>query len=768
MISKKFPALNILLIVAMLLSFTAIAMPTTPAKADASPVVTSATAPNPAGGGTSSNPAFIKPGGTVTVNFAMQSTDNATYSCTAYVVQGSTVYNSAPTSIADNGAIKSLTVATSTAAPTGYYYVYVNVGGTMSAQVANAVYVDNVAPILSIIAPNSSTCWGTGTQTISWTTSDVADATKHVWINASLSTNGGVSFTPIITNQEFAQGIQSSTYSFSAAGACVLQMTATDAAGNVCTAVTSPVFYVIAAGTISGSITTPAGSETWTGSSSQTLAATVSAGGSAINYMFVLSRDGTTTNTENITSGWQSKALVVGPNSITFPWTVANDVVSSNCKILLYLKDCAGNIYLTTSNPFSITTTSRPTVTVTSPLSGTKWYAGSADNITWTVTDTITSAHTHTLYYTSDNTTNINSWTPISCSVQNVGTNYWATWNVPLGLSGTYYIQIRSQTSGGQMGYGFSYGFTLISDTIAPTVSLSAPTGGDSWQGGTSHYITWACVDQPDSTARLTYKFYLLYNGAVQNYTSSADGSFATLSNQAQTPSGSTSSFSWAVPDPSSLTPVNGPYKVRIVAIDPAGNQAWSDSPATFTITNLDCAVMSESITLYKGWNLISLQIIPTNTNVDNFFSSIQPDILGVRYYSGGGSGTTYYYTPGNPAGTNNLTTIEAGKAYWVQMKTTQDSYTLTYQGRKCPCPPSAPMTIPIATSGWYMVGFKSTTTQTISAYLNGMAYLTTIFGFNGATQEWEQLDGNTGSFTAGKGYWVSFFNSGPITPGCK
>jgi hypothetical protein len=143
------------------------------------------------------------------------------------------------------------------------------------------------------------------------------------------------------------------------------------------------------------------------------------------------------------------------------------------------------------------------------------------------------------------------------------------------------------------------------------------------------------------------------------------------------------------------------------------------------------------------------------------------PNITSVWYFSGGASGSWYSWAPGAPS---TLTTIEGGKAYWFNMATGAP-YTLTFQGRKCPCPPSSPTTFSISTTGWNMVGFKSTVAKAVSTYFTsigtcGTAYLSPINSYNGATQTWTS-ENCTDSMTVGRGYWVYFNSTGTVSPGC-
>ncbi|MBW2624077.1 MAG: hypothetical protein JRD68_14310 [Deltaproteobacteria bacterium] len=157
----------------------------------------------------------------------------------------------------------------------------------------------------------------------------------------------------------------------------------------------------------------------------------------------------------------------------------------------------------------------------------------------------------------------------------------------------------------------------------------------------------------------------------------------------------------------------------------------------------------------------MSLPIWPTNTNINSLLAGIMPDIVSVWYYNG----TTWLsWAPGAPS---TLTTMEGGKAYWINMSSVD---TLTFQGRKCPCPPSSPTTFSVSTTGWTMIGFKSTVAKSLETYLTslgvcGTAYLSPINGYTGGG--WTTVNCSD-NMTPGLGYWVYINTTGTVAPGCE
>jgi len=176
-------------------------------------------------------------------------------------------------------------------------------------------------------------------------------------------------------------------------------------------------------------------------------------------------------------------------------------------------------------------------------------------------------------------------------------------------------------------------------------------------------------------------------------------------------------------------------------------------TPATVTISQGVFAVAN--ITLVEGWNLISLPLIPLDSDIEVVLAGIMDDVISVWYWAG--SWDTF--VPGAPS---DLHSMEDGKAYWINMKAAQ---TLNLAGTKNPVPPALPPAYDVIV-GWNMVGFKSTANNiTVEDYLAGTEYIR-IYGFKDGA--WFTIPGtsyNTTMMVPGLGYWVAFTEKGTIYP---
>jgi hypothetical protein len=196
-----------------------------------------------------------------------------------------------------------------------------------------------------------------------------------------------------------------------------------------------------------------------------------------------------------------------------------------------------------------------------------------------------------------------------------------------------------------------------------------------------------------------------------------------------------------------------GVYTLSFKLKDNVAGELEVDTPA-FT-----CAGVSELVSLNKGWNLMSLPIIPVDSTITAVLAEISDYVTSVWYYNPtitDPSKRWQSYVPGGP--TPTLTKIEDGKAYWIDMKEEQ---TLTVPGVAIVLPGQIPPTYTVK-EGWNMVGFKSRSTNTtVEDYLQGTKWVRVLEFKDGA---WTSL--LKGAYmTPGLGYWVAFSEPGTIYP---
>jgi hypothetical protein len=162
------------------------------------------------------------------------------------------------------------------------------------------------------------------------------------------------------------------------------------------------------------------------------------------------------------------------------------------------------------------------------------------------------------------------------------------------------------------------------------------------------------------------------------------------------------------------------------------------------------------TLNLKKGWNLISIPIVPQTNNLINFFGpDVMSDIAVVWEYNSTNASSpwAYYTTMTDKYQQGSLTTIKEHQGYWVRV---YNDITFTVTGA---VPESSDVTL---NSGWNLVGNPTTVTrQPWSAYPTAKvvweynsadvsspwAYYTTM------TDKYQQ--GDLTELNPGYGYWV-------------
>lgn len=182
------------------------------------------------------------------------------------------------------------------------------------------------------------------------------------------------------------------------------------------------------------------------------------------------------------------------------------------------------------------------------------------------------------------------------------------------------------------------------------------------------------------------------------------------------------------------------------------------------------------SIDLYRKWNLISLPLVPFETDIDAILAALCPndEILSIWHFD---QCVDSWFVWGN--GQTSLTDIEDGKAYWVRIaydnavlgEEAGEYYgTLWLWGHEKPMPPLSPSVYEVC-AGWNMVGFTSMVVSDDDTYLwnwnnmfMGYEY-GAIYGWTAGTQTWNIQFPGAAVLTPGEGYWIPFDHDGYIYP---
>jgi hypothetical protein len=410
------------------------------------------------------------------------------------------------------------------------------------------------AQTVTVTAPNGSEIWPACAQrTISWTASGTSG-----FYNVDYSTNNGVTWASIATFLNATSlnwtvpNVQSTT--------CLIRVY--DSYNNTVVDQSNAVFTINAA----VRVTAPNGGESWQVGNPATQQITWVASGTSSFVTIEYSIDAG--------NSWTVISNSVSATSGSYTWTIPN-TPSSQC--LVRVRDnntpCMADV---SDNLFTIVAPT-PQITVTSPNTAVTWYVGYSNTIQWT-SQYVTNPFVAIDYSTDGGTT----WTVITTSTNNSGSYNWTVSNTP---SSQARVRVKDAANPS------TFDISNVNFTIAvpvPTITVSAPNGGETWNSCQNYNITWS-----NTFVTGSYKIeYSVNNGA----------SWTTIVNSVTGPS-----YSWQVPNniatsnqclirvssvtnPTVFDVSNSTFtinQVQYVAItSPNGGENWQvGNPATRTIS---------------------------------------------------------------------------------------------------------------------------------------------------------------------------------------
>jgi hypothetical protein len=184
----------------------------------------------------------------------------------------------------------------------------------------------------------------------------------------------------------------------------------------------------------------------------------------------------------------------------------------------------------------------------------------------------------------------------------------------------------------------------------------------------------------------------------------------------------------------------------------------------------------SPGLLLTGGWNLISLPVMPFDTDIADVLAAMNrsDQLKSVWYFDqcedpAPDLGKWHVYDATTRTG--DLDTLEAGKAYWFLMLSPSDAgydasafpISLWVFGTEVPMPPNLPSSYDVC-KGWNMVGFRSVDEMPTKDYLADFSSSEygAIYGWDPYLQDWIT---NRDKLVPGHGYWIPFSVAGAIHP---
>jgi hypothetical protein len=246
-------------------------------------------------------------------------------------------------------------------------------------------------------------------------------------------------------------------------------------------------------------------------------------------------------------------------------WTVIADAAENNGKYDWLVPDtpletCLVRISETDGQPmdisdavFSIVQPVPGEITVTSPNGGENWTAGSLQEIKWTGSGDITNVN---IKYSTDNGV---TWNAITQATANDGS---FDWTIPDTASDECLVRITSNDGGTDPRPSDVSDdvFSIVSPL--PSFRVTSPNGGESWEVGSDHAITW------NSTGNIS--------DVMIEYSFDNGNTWSTIVSSAN----NSGNYNWLVPDT-----VSEECLVRITANDGGGDPKPADiSDEVFSI----------------------------------------------------------------------------------------------------------------------------------------------------------------------------------------
>jgi len=390
----------------------------------------------------------------------------------------------------------------------------------------------------------------------------------------------------------------------------------------------------------------------------------------------------------------------------------------------------------------SATLTATPTVT-TGTVSKVDFYDGTTllgtDNTspyTYTLSNPTVGAHTITAIATSSTAATATS-DPVTITVTTDAaiTPYLQT------NGGAWLQQLTTQLCpGGSIAIGpqpnivadWSWtgpnGFTSTTREIALNAMTAAQSGkytatyndGTGCPGAADFIITINVTPAPTVVSPVTY---------YQNSPATALTATGTALNWYNVPTGGTASTT--APIPSTVTLGTASYYVSQTLNSCEGARAQIDVITKST-------TKTQSIALKAGWNLISINVIPTDSSIATLFNGL--DVQEIKTMDA-------FWRKGQTLAFNGLKNIISANGYWVNMNV---AGTLIVLG--------IPTTSPLTTTktGWNLIGCPYQANTALSSLFNTTNVLSVknFEGFwipNGTTNSISTLDPGKGYFVKGK-----------------
>lgn len=302
---------------------------------------------------------------------------------------------------------------------------------------------------------------------------------------------------------------------------------------------------------------------------------------------------------------------------------------------------------------------------------------------------------------------------------------------------GTFTLYLRDTDAAGNIG---TDSISLTKDTVAPSVSSHVPTvNAVNVEPANDIVVTFSeavIVETANVSFSPEFTDFTVQNSGTDVITISPDTALESNTNYTVTLSG---------------------------VVDLAGNvMADYDDISFTTATFYDIPLYSAA----GGWNLISLPVVPNETNISTVLGDAASDINEVWAYAPNHANADdsgwLMYAPGDPEETNNLDIMTTGYGYWIS---TTNNTNIQGWGSLLTAGPTVPPSRTL-NSGWNLVGYYQIPGETSSTPSQAFASLqsdyTGLWGYDNAGGVFKST---VSTILPGDAFWISLTESKEYTP---
>jgi hypothetical protein len=327
---------------------------------------------------------------------------------------------------------------------------------------SNAVFTI-ARPTVTVTSPNGGEVWLVGNQkTVTWTSTGI-DSVKIEY-----STNSGATWALIVSSAASAPGSCSWTVPSVNSPNCLVRVASRS--GYAVSDVSNGEFSILS---VSMTLTSPNGGESWAAGSSQNITWN-SAGVATVKLEYTA--DGLT---------WTEIASNLNAATGSYSWSIP---VINSTQCLVRLTNMA--ILSVVDQSDSVFTIVNPVVTLTSPNGGEQWAAKRTIPITW-------QAIGISLVKLECSLDNGGAWSLLADNIDAKALSF--SWIIPVSLSTKCLIRITDKANAGRSDVSNAV-FTIVSP---PTLRITSPNGGENWRTAATQNITW--VSERIDSLRIEY-----------------------------------------------------------------------------------------------------------------------------------------------------------------------------------------------------------------------------------------------------------------------